>query len=204
MNGLIVHTLGAKSADSGSGDFLATGGYSMATGATKFVLTMRALNSLVLPQGQGGELIVRQQPHVATFEERIFDALVSLKVSASFLSMHLSADERHRLFDALDETINVDDWHEGDKLPAVSSFQEFLRWMIYSRNADWTSIGVSENGTILVAWRKERSMLTADFEGGNSVRWTVRLMGEDGEVGHAAGRCPLKLFAEQAGFYLRR
>jgi hypothetical protein len=203
MTGMAVQTLGTQKVK--WQDFLATQGRVGAPSDGDFSLWRGgAPSSLVLARGQGGGVFVHNQPIAKSFEERIFDALVALKVSASFLSMHLTADERSRIFAALDDTINVDDWHDGDKLPGVASFQEFLRWMIYSRNVDWTSIGVSENGTVLVAWRKERSLLTADFEGGNSVRWTVRLTGEDGEVGHTAGRCPLKLFAEQAGFYLRR
>ena len=184
-------------------DFLAISGRSTPAASTDVLRPGCFPNDVVLAPGQNGEALIRQ-PAVASFEERLFDALVSLKVSGSFLAMHLSAEERRRLFEALDDTINVEDWHEDDKLPTADSFQAFLRWMIYSRNVDWTSIGVSETGTILVAWRTRRGLLTADFESANSVRWTAKLVGDEGEVGHSAGRCPLRLFAEQAGFYLRR
>lgn len=139
-----------------------------------------------------------------TFEEKIFDSLVSLKVAVSAYAMHLSADERSRLFAELDDKINVDDWHEEDKLPAVHSFVQFLKWMIFARHHKWTSIGVSATGTITVAWRTPRVLLTADFVRENEVRWTAQLAGENGEVGHTAGRCSLRLFSEQALFYLKR
>lgn len=153
---------------------------------------------------KGSEKIFQQVSAGGSFEERLFHSLVSLKVSISTFAMHLSAAERARLFEALDDTINVDDWHEGDKLPAAASFQQFLRWMIYSGNENWTSLGVSDAGTILIAWRKPKVLLTADFEASGNVRWTARLTGEDEEIGTTAGRCSLKLFAEQANFYLKR
>jgi hypothetical protein len=143
-------------------------------------------------------------PAGRTFEEKIFDSLVSLKVAVSAYAMHLSADERSRLFAELDDKINVDDWHEEDKLPAVNSFLQFLKWMIYAHHHKWTSIGISAAGTIMVAWRTSRVLLTADFVRENEVRWTAQLAGENGEVGHTAGRCGLRLFSEQALFYLER
>jgi hypothetical protein len=190
-------------------DFIAVGEHWAPTAALDVLKSNDALRSNyfskpALMLSNDSQTVISQQPAFATFQERVFDTLVSLKVSISSFAMHLNRDERRRLFDELDDTVNVEDWHESDKLPTQESFQQFLKWMIYSRNVDWTSIGVSATGTVLVAWRKPTVLLTADFEGVNSVRWTVRLIGEDDEVGHTAGRCSLKLFAEQAKFYLHR
>src|SRR3977135_3567716 len=137
------------------------------------------------------------QPRVASFDEKIFDSLVSLKVAISQYAMHLGAADRQRLFEELDSKINVEDWHEDDTLPTVSSLQEFLKWMIYSKHCQWTSIGVSSQGSILVAWRTPRVLLTANFEARDSVRWTAQVKSASGEVGHSVGKCPLRLFAEQ-------
>lgn len=183
-------------------DFLAIGQAWTPTAAAD-VLQFAGNGFTLLPQNSR-EPIVKHERAGQTLAEKIFDTLVSLKVSVSFFAMHLSRDERRRIFDALDDIINMDDWHESDTLPTKQSFQQFLKWMIFSGRTDWTSIGVSDAGTVLAAWRKARVLLTADFESNDSVRWTVRLSGEDGEVGHTAGRCPLKLFAEQAQFYLNR
>ena len=138
-----------------------------------------------------------------SFEEKVFNALVSLKVTISQYAMHLSGDERGRLFDALDSVINVDDWHEEDTLPTPKSFKEFLKWMIYSKYLKWTSIGVSHEGNVMVAWRTPRVLLTANFELSDMVRWTAQITSDTGEVGHTVGKCPLRLFAEQALFYLQ-
>jgi hypothetical protein len=149
------------------------------------------------------QVVTRLAPQQANFEEKVFGSLVSLKVAVSQYAMHLSTQERHRIFDQLDFVINVDDWHEQDALPRPQSFQDFLKWMIYSKYFQWTSIGISEEGNVLVAWRTARVLLTANFLGSDNVRWTAKIASEDEEPAHAVGRCSLRLFAEQAMFYLR-
>ena len=145
-------------------------------------------------------------PDSASLEAQIFNSLVSLKVAVSQYAMHLSTEERHRIFEELDYLINVDDWHEGDTLPNIVAFRDFLKWMIYSKYFKWISLGVSEEGGMLVAWKTKRVLLTARFSGlagQEGVRWTAEMTSDKGEVGHAVGKCPLRLFAEQAMFYLR-
>jgi hypothetical protein len=160
------------------------------------------LQNFTLP-GNATQKIIQRQSHISSFEERIFDSLVALKVAISQYAMHLATKERRRLFEELDSKINVDDWHEEDTLPVTSSFQEFLKWMIHSKHYQWTSIGVSAQGTILVAWRTPRVMLTANFDSQDSVRWTAQVKSANGDVGHSVGKCTLRLFAEQAMFYLK-
>jgi hypothetical protein len=151
------------------------------------------------------EVLYQSIPQSTGFEESIYNSLVSLKVAVSQFAMHLSSDERRRVFQELDSVINVDDWHEGDQLPKVTAFQDFLKWMIYSKYFKWISIGVSGDGGLLVAWKTKRVLLTAKFSGmggQDAVRWTAKIQSDAGEVGHTAGKCPLRLFSEQAMFYL--
>jgi len=149
------------------------------------------------------QTFTRITPQQSSFQEKIFTSLVSLKIAVSQYAMHLSSDERHRIFDQLDFVINIDDWHEDDNLPSPQSFQNFLKWMIYSKYFRWTSIGVSDEGNILVAWKTDRVLLTANFASPENVRWTAQITSGSGETGHTVGKCPLRLFAEQALFYLR-
>jgi hypothetical protein len=119
--------------------------------------------------------------------------------------MHLSTEERHRLFKELDGLINVEHWHEGDTLPSIIAFRDFLKWMIYSKYFKWISLGVSDDGGMLVAWKTPRVLLTAKFSGlagQEGVRWTAEMTSAKGETGYAVGKCPLRLFAEQAMFFL--
>ena len=151
------------------------------------------------------QTLVRTIPENADFAEQIFNSLVSLKVAVSQYAMHLSTLERHRIFAELDSIINIEDWHEGDALPKVNAFKDFLKWMIYSKYFKWISIGISDEGSLLVAWKTKRVLLTAKFSGlagQEGVRWTAQITSQVGEVGHAVGKCPLRLFAEQAMFYL--
>ncbi len=145
--------------------------------------------------------VVRSIQHQTSYAERLFDCLVSLKVAASQYAMHLSAQERHRIFHRLDSVINVEDWHEDDTLPRLDSFRNFLKWMIYSKDFSWSSIGVSNEGNILVAWSRPNLALTANFSTQNKLTWTAAMETENGPA-HAVGACSLQHFAKQALFYL--
>ena len=145
------------------------------------------------------------EPEGTSFSEQIFNSLVGLKVAVSQYAMHLSHAERHRIFAELDSVINVDDWHEGDELPKIAAFQDFLKWMIYSKYNKWLSLGVSDTGHLLVAWKTPRVLLTGEFSGATSqdaLKWTAQIKSDKGETGYTVGKCPLRLFASQALFYL--
>ena len=105
------------------------------------------------------------------------------------------------MFHDLDDVVNIDDWYEEDTLPRYDSFRDFLKWTIYSKRFNWTSIGISENGNILVAWKNDRALLTANFDGKSRVLWTVRRESPEGGI-HAAGDSPLQFFEKEASLYL--
>jgi hypothetical protein len=158
-------------------------------------------NSQVLMDAQKTGSLIQSVPQQAGFEERIFNALVALKVATAQYAMHLPPLERARLFSRLDEVINADDWHEEDALPLLSSFVNFLKWIIFSKNFAWSSIGVSDEGHVLVAWVIPGLSLTANFFPKNKVNWTASV---DSEIGaaHTAGTGTLQHFTKQALFYL--
>ncbi|MDF2973677.1 MAG: hypothetical protein K0R61_4127 [Microvirga sp.] len=133
--------------------------------------------------------------------DRLFDALVSLKVAVSQYAMHIPPAARDHLFEQLDDVLNLEDWHEEDCLPQRASFLNFLKWTVYSKHYDWTSIGLSEDGKILCAFRSRNVLLTANFLGDDQVSWTARVQSEAG-LELAAGKSFLKSFARHAKFYL--
>jgi hypothetical protein len=145
-----------------------------------------------------GSFVTRSHD-AAQLESKLFDALVKLKVAVAKYAMHISSDERHRIFEELDSLLNCDDWHEGDTLPAADSLVAFLKWSIYSKRIDWTSLGVSNEGHILVAWRSPRVQLTAAFAVPDEVKWTARVESKTG-IEHAAGKSSLQYFAKQFSF----
>jgi hypothetical protein len=150
---------------------------------------------------QNSGTLFKSVPQQASFDEKIFDSLVSLKVAVSQYAMHLPPAERHRIFERLDSVINTEDWHEEDRLPQPASFFNFLKWMIYSKHFDWSSIGVSDDGNILIAWSRPNMALTANFSVENKVTWTAAVETENGPA-HAVGTCSLQHFKKQALFYL--
>jgi hypothetical protein len=162
-------------------------------------------NKKVIVDSKRPEKLVRSVVQATSFEQQIFNTLVSLKVAVSQYAMHLSNEERHRIFAELDSIINTEDWHEGDQFPKLTAFQDFLKWMIYSKYNKWISFGVSDDGNFLVAWKTRRILLTAKFSGltgEEAVRWTVQINSENGDTGYTVGKCPLRLFSKQALFYL--
>ena len=166
----------------------------------------RAETGMVVVEAWATNTVTRVIPETEDFTARVFKSLVALKVAVSQYAMHLSNSERHRIFAELDSVINTDDWHEDDQLPKIEAFKDFLRWMIYSKYNKWISIGVSDDGHLLVAWKTDRILLTARFSGlagQEAVRWTVQITSKKGETGYTVGKCPLRLFSEQALFYLK-
>jgi hypothetical protein len=162
--------------------------------------TQPAKPTIEVSQKHAGTVFRSLQRH-SSYGETLFDRLVALKVAASQYAMHLVSQERHRIFARLDAVINIDDWHEEDALPELESFKNFLKWIIYSKSFDWSSIGVSNEGNILVAWSRQRLALTANFAVKNKVTWTAVVQTDSGPA-HAVGSCSLQHFADQALFYL--
>jgi hypothetical protein len=169
--------------------------------ASTAAISDRPSESAVQVSARNPHSVTRSVPQQISFDERVFDSLVSLKVAASQYAMHLSSEERARLFARLDDVINIDDWHEEDTLPIPASFVNFLKWMIYSEHFGWSSIGVSDDGNILVAWTIPSLTLTANFFQQNKVSWTASVQSESGRA-HSVGTGTLQHFSKQALFYL--
>jgi len=129
--------------------------------------------------------------------EKLFNSLVELKVSVAQYAMHLSPKTRHKIFDDLDAILNVEDWHEDDLLPRAQSFRDFLKWTIYSKRFNWLSVGFSENGELLAAWKSDKGLMTARYPGNGRVWWTAT-MTIDGEKNHVAGDCTLEYLDQEA------
>ena len=150
---------------------------------------------------QATKSTVRTTPIEPSFQQRVFDAGVEMKVAVSNYAMHLTPETRAKLFLDLDEVVNVDDWYEEDALPNTVSFRDFLKWTIYSKRYNWLSIGFSDEGNILVAWKSEHGLLTAAFRGNSRVLWTATRSSPEGET-YAAGKSTLQFFEREARLYL--
>jgi hypothetical protein len=63
------------------------------------------------------------------------------------------------------------------------------------------SSGVSDEGNILVAWKSQHALLTANFDGRSRVLWTAKRTSPHGDA-HTAGDSPLQFFEKEATLYL--
>jgi hypothetical protein len=167
------------------------------TGARK--VDWANLNRLIVGESNSAN-VVRSSP-LQSIDATIFNSLVELKVGVAQYAMHLSPEIRAKIFSDLDEIINVEDWYEEDALPRFSSFRDFLKWTIYSKRFNWTSIGISDEGNILVAWKSTKALLTARYDGEGRVWWTATIYSDE-ENNFAAGDCSLEFFEREAHHYL--
>jgi hypothetical protein len=133
--------------------------------------------------------------------EQVFDRSVSLKVTTSHFAMHLSAPERARIFLEIDNILDVDRWEEGEKLPLIEGYKDFLRYLIRNSDSSWASLGSSDEGNFLVAWVQNAFQMTASFDG-FKVFWTVKNVVNE-KINLVSGVSKdLEFFAKQAKFYL--
>ena len=134
-----------------------------------------------------------------TFSEKVFDHAVLLKVLLAQYTMHLNNQFRERTFLEIDRLLNDQDWYEEDTFPNEPSFRSFVSWSIYTSEFDWTSLGISNDGNTLVAWKAGESLITANFTKEEFVRWTARISSKTGSS-HIAGSSPIVSFASQFKF----
>ena len=139
-------------------------------------------------------------PASSNLAETIFDTRVELKVATSRIAMHLSQEVRNRIFAEFDFLLDSESWDLDDKLPTSTSYNRFLKWLVYTSDSSWTSFGIDDEGNILVAWvRGATQRMTANFA--ERVRWT-KTVSEDGEMQISAGTYTLNHFAHQSDAFL--
>jgi len=132
---------------------------------------------------------------VPSTEEALFQNRARLKIMTSTVAMHLTDLTRGWLFEALDELLNLEVWHEGDSVLDPNSFATYLRLLIYQRRVTRASLGIANSGNLLAAWVTPAHRLTMEFLASDQLRWALSCgEGESREV--AAGLCGVRrLFA---------
>jgi hypothetical protein len=131
--------------------------------------------------------------------EELFDRRVNLKIATASYAMHLKDVTRDRLFSELDFLLSADGWDDEDHLPTIESFRRFLKWIVFTGDETWTSLGIADDGNLLTAWTRGTSRMTANF--GKRIRWTQRFEA-DGEIQLVSGEFSLEHFARQAAIFL--
>lgn len=142
----------------------------------------------------------RQDAAAKSLAEQLYDALASAKTLAAQVSMHIDQDWRSRLFAQLDDLLDVDDWHKDDKPVEVSSFETFLRMIIYQGVKRRPGLGVSHRGNLIAAWTTGTDRLTVEFLPGDMVKWVLSCEIE-GELERAAGETPVRRLPQVLGAF---
>lgn len=126
-------------------------------------------------------------PDTSTIEERLFDATASVKVLISRVSMYMTKEWRDKLFRQIDSLHDLDEWDADDKPVERSSFESFLKAIIYIKPQRHPGLGLSYEGHLIAAWTAGKDRLTIEFLAKDRVRWVItRDLG--GEVERAAGQ----------------
>lgn len=130
-------------------------------------------------------------PEAKPLAEMIFDTLASFKIHLSSVAMHLSSDERTRIFHKLDGLLDADEWDVRDAVPAISSFKTFLRLILAKRPARRPSIGAGFEGHLIAAWVNSSGRLTIECLADDKIRWSLITTLPDGSQECAAGESSL-------------
>jgi hypothetical protein len=133
--------------------------------------------------------------------ERIFDVSVDLKVATSRFAAHLTQVERERVFSELDTLLSPEEWEEGEILPDREAYLNFLRYLIRTSDKSWTSLGLSDEGNVLVAWVTEKIRFTASFSVFRII-WTFKIIDDDFTNFGNGSTDNIEFFCQQAKFYL--
>ena len=127
--------------------------------------------------------------------ERLYDALARVKLLTAQVSMHLDTEWRSRIFEQLDDLLDAEDWHEDDDPIKASSFETFLRMIIFHNTLRRPGFGVSNRGYLIAAWTSGSDRLTTEFLPNDKVRWVLSCEVDD-ETERAAGETPVRRLME--------
>jgi hypothetical protein len=124
-------------------------------------------------------------------EVKLFSALAEAKVWTSRVSMHLGRETRDRIFRQLDLIHDPEEWFEGDKPVALSSYKTFIRAIVFHDINCRPALSVMPNGNVLALWQDGADKLTIEFLPENRTRWLVQSESENGPE-RASGSTPLE------------
>jgi hypothetical protein len=113
-------------------------------------------------------------------QERLFEALASVKILTSQIAMHLDREWRGKLFQQLDSLHDPDEWEDGDEPIQQGSFATFLKAILSISPQRRPGLGLSSAGHLIAAWTTDQDRLTIEFLPENRVRWVLsRRYGDD-------------------------
>jgi hypothetical protein len=123
----------------------------------------------------------------ASLAERLALRLLSFKKMTSPIARYLDRSWHAQLFERLDSLFDVDDWDADFVLPLESSFETFLRLIVYLHPTKRPGIGLSSRGYVLASWSKDGDRIVIECLPQDELRWVLSQSNE-GRRESAAGK----------------
>ncbi len=139
--------------------------------------------------------LAKVEPADKPLPERLYDALARIKLLTAQVAMHLDTEWRRHVFERLDDLLDAEDWHEDDDPIKASSFETFLRMIIFHNPSRRPGFGVSNRGYLIAAWTSGSDRLTIECLPNDTVRWVLSCE-VDGEAERAAGETSVRRLME--------
>ena len=109
------------------------------------------------------EHILNMSASPGGLEAALFENRAKLKTRTSQVAMHLDAEERRNLFNAIDRLLDPAEWEDDSAEISEKSFNSFLRFTIYAHPRRLPNLGVGPDGALLAAWRWQENSVHVEF-----------------------------------------
>jgi hypothetical protein len=106
-------------------------------------------------------------------------------MKTAMVAMHLTADERGRLFRQLDSLMDYENWDPDDVPVGLPSFTTFIRMVLFLGGRR-PAMGATSTGNLIASWTEGNDRLTIECKSDDHIRW-VLVENLDGERESAAG-----------------
>ena len=125
-------------------------------------------------------------------EAALFKNRADLKLVTSRVAMHLTNEQRHSIFSAIDRLLSLTDWEDDSAEIDERAFRSFLRFAIYARPRQIPNLGVSPDGGLLAGWHADGKSVHVEFLPDDQCMALVRSQSARGPEriarrGHVAG-----------------
>jgi hypothetical protein len=122
-----------------------------------------------------------------TLTERLALRLLSFKRMTSPIARYLDRSWHIQLLERLDALFDIEDWDGDFVLPLESSFETFLRLIIYLHPTKRPGVGLSSRGYVLASWTKDGDRIVIECLPKDELRWVLSQTNE-GRRESAAGK----------------
>jgi len=133
-------------------------------------------------------------------EEILFDATSSVKIAMSQVAMHVDRKFRDKLFSQIDALHDLDEWNADDNPIDKYSFVSFIKGILQINPQRYPSLGLSNDGNLMVAWIQDKNRLIVEFLPNDRVEWVISRY-VDEEIDRASGETSIPRLLDRLAPY---